>query len=655
MKMLVLKASIISLCCLVLVFGQFPAQAADITGQSTYHTDGRTTPRLDFVTPEAIERKMFVIPSDAMVIGEKTAKSMRNDVLQFLAANSNRYGLTDSAAELKLVDEQESLLGKHYRYQQFLGGREVITGEIVVTVDKNGNVTRVSNNVYPTTTTAAANKNELAVLDQERALDIAWQDLNVEQGAEVLELPSVDLKYWPSENSFMLVYDVMVAVNKPYGYWQYLVDAETGEIIQKQNRATNLGEHEKSGHVERGTGPVADRRNLFRAYELKIVENRMKNLSAPLVEVAAESADGTALVFDGDPVTTLQDATLRDDSLASAFDQAYRTRPLQDLRRESGVFHLDGPWVRIVDFESPTDEPSTSTDGNWTAKRGDTAFNDAMTYYHIDQTQRYIQSLGFANIIARPIEVDANGVSGNDNSYHRPNGVTGKSGILSFGHGCVDDNEDADVIWHEYGHAVHADVAANRWRGGDTRAMGEGFGDYLAATLSLRKENGNAFQTNKVFNWDGIGTGDPNCRGWSGRRVNLSTDVKYDPSRFYSDHQPIGGGAISDELWASPLFQAQLMLIGAGKPPEDGDKIVIQGMFGLSSSGAKMHELAQFTVLAAQSLFPGDIHAATFIRKFQDYNICNPNDSTVCAMPGSPGAPGVAGAGSDGENAAAKR
>ncbi len=56
-----------------------------------------------------------------------------------------------------------------------------------------------------------------------------------------------------------------------------------------------------------------------------------------------------------------------------------------------------------------------------------------------------------------------------------------------MGAGGVDDGEDAEVILHEYGHAVH-DAQVPGW--GDTHeggAMGEGWGDFLAA---VRKELG---------------------------------------------------------------------------------------------------------------------------------------------------------------------
>ena len=61
--------------------------------------------------------------------------------------------------------------------------------------------------------------------------------------------------------------------------------------------------------------------------------------------------------------------------------------------------------------------PSTTTTGNWTAVRGNNAFNDATTYFHIDQNQRYMQSLGFTGttgIQYGSIAADSNGANGDD-------------------------------------------------------------------------------------------------------------------------------------------------------------------------------------------------------------------------------------------------
>ena len=49
--------------------------------------------------------------------------------------------------------------------------------------------------------------------------------------------------------------------------------------------------------------------------------------------------------------------------------------------------------MAIVDWDPPATAPSTTANGQWTASRGNNAFNDVMTYFHIDQNQRYLQAL----------------------------------------------------------------------------------------------------------------------------------------------------------------------------------------------------------------------------------------------------------------------
>jgi len=323
----------------------------------------------------------------------------------------------------------------------------------------------------------------------------------------------------------------------------------------------------------------------------------------------------------------LKDETLTLNSPAAQFDGAYTNVILKDLRKEGGVYRLDGPWVRIVDKEPPSTPPSTSKDGHWSAKRGDNAFNDVMTYYHLDQAQRYLHGLGFASVINRPIEADSDAENGDDNSHHHPS-ANGKAGFLTFGHGCVPDNEDASVIWHEFGHAIHADIVALNWSGGDSGAIGEGFGDYWAASHNLSTQAGKGFKPGRVFKWDGIAS----C--WGGRSVELQ-NFKYDPGRDYGAHQKLdprfgNNSPATDELWSSPLFQAQLALIEKGKKREEADKIVVQSLFGLTSSGFKMRDVAQRIVNTAQKLFPNGPHAAIFLAKFQEYNICPAGVADAC-------------------------
>ena len=76
-----------------------------------------------------------------------------------------------------------------------------------------------------------------------------------------------------------------------------------------------------------------------------------------------------------------------------------------------------------------------------------------MAYYWVTEAQNYIQSLGFGTTYP-PINMESQDVRinqwGADNSYSWD-----KHDVLRFGKGGVDDAEDAEVILHEYGHAIH--------------------------------------------------------------------------------------------------------------------------------------------------------------------------------------------------------
>ena len=104
---------------------------------------------------------------------------------------------------------------------------------------------------------------------------------------------------------------------------------------------------------------LADARS---ARDESIEQQREAERAERLERASLSRANGTGVVFDPDPRTTLRNNFLRDSNGASTFTDAYFTRDLLDIEYTGGNYYLNGPWVNILDWDSPTNPPSTTTD-----------------------------------------------------------------------------------------------------------------------------------------------------------------------------------------------------------------------------------------------------------------------------------------------------
>lgn len=516
----------------------------------------------------------------------------------FLSEHASEFGIHPKLQDLKLVRRQESLLGTHLHYSQFTAGLNVDTASIVVSVLKDSSrIYHVYSTVRPQSELKLVSKVGIGL---ETAYDKAWEHLGV--SGDLMAEPKGELILRDIGKALLPVYRLQLHTTAPYGAWEVDVDAENGKIVEVVDHRINLQNRPLPQFYGKRKA-TRDRQKAFAKWAAS---------KKPAFFAEGERAQGLGRVFEPDPRTSLNRRALEDNNAEADFNDAYFERVLPDISLSAGVYSLKGPWVRIIDFDPPSTPPATTSDGKWLFKRGQNGFNDAMTYYHIDKSQRYIQSLGFKDetgIQFQGIDADSDGVGGDDNSYFQPT-----TNRLSFGHGCVDDNEDADVILHEYGHAINFSINSN-WRGGDTGAMGEGFGDYWAASYSYDSKAGQDFFPFEIYTWDGQGSN----KCWPGRRMNASA-ARYDASRQYGAHSSIPGGFQSDELWATPIFQAHVALRSQGVPRSEIDQIVLQAQFGLGFS-VLMPEMAQSIVATAQLLFPNGPHAEAFRQQFLHHEI----------------------------------
>ena len=122
-------------------------------------------------------------------------------------------------------------------------------------------------------------------------------------------------------------------------------------------------------------------------------------------------------VFDPNPVAKLNDPSLRDrnDAASAVPDAAYTVVDLPDLP-PSGL--LIGPNVAIVDTEQPYTVHADAGE-SLIFDRSQPQFEEVNAYFHIDRSQRYMQSLGFRGerrLVNYAIPVDPHAANGTDNS-----------------------------------------------------------------------------------------------------------------------------------------------------------------------------------------------------------------------------------------------
>jgi hypothetical protein len=427
--------------------------------------------------------------------------------------------ISDGAGDLRLDAQLRTPAGTQVRFTQMHETIPVFRGEVTVTTTDQGTVTMVVNN----------HRNDISVattmpsFNPGQAIHYARQHL----GARGRTLGTPDeatlMVYQDEKAEAHLAYRVTVVCEAPYGDWEVFVDALGGDVLSVTDRFA----------MRSGAGVI----------------------------------DGTGYVYISDPLSAARQS-YGAPGFADAGDadsdslNAYRSLvPLKSLVFEDGVFKLAGPSCTITDIESPADPSffSAPTPDGFRFTRSDPRFEAVMCYYHASLAYQRLLDLGFTIPHLTSIRLDPHGFMGKDNSHYSPTGHW-----ASFGTGGVDDAEDADVIWHEYGHAIIYSLVP-MWGGGETGALGEGFCDYWAGSYSRslgQWPSGDAAY-NWIYNWDG------HNEFWGGRVLD-------DPGTY-----PFGKRSIhaAGQIWSSALMSIQSEI---GR--DITDRLVLSSIFALGSS-----------------------------------------------------------------------
>uniref|UniRef100_UPI001CEC31D5 M4 family metallopeptidase n=1 Tax=Streptomyces sp. NK15101 TaxID=2873261 RepID=UPI001CEC31D5 len=301
----------------------------------------------------------------------------------------------------------------------------------------------------------------------------------------------------------------------------------------------------------------------------------------PSAGASAATAAPQARVFMVNPVQSSGDQTLTDhkDAVGDVPASAYATAALRNLDASGG---LSGKWAVV---RSETGNPAKVADAA-SYDRSDDEFEQVMAYFWVNEAQEYLQGLGFgtelrgANDRVQPVRLNQWGA---DNSF-----FTDKKAEIRFGKGGVDDAEDAEVIVHEYGHAVHHAQVPGFGTSPEAGAIGEAFGDYLAVEVGAHADAKYGWPLKAdlacVADWDSTGySAAPHCL----RRI--------DGTKTYADRE--GEVHADGEIWSRALFDIRNKL-GA----RTADRIIVNAQFGFAAD-TSFKDAALTTVATAQKMY----------------------------------------------------
>ena len=280
-------------------------------------------------------------------------------------------------------------------------------------------------------------------------------------------------------------------------------------------------------------------------------------------------ATGTGLVFKVNPVQSSGNESLTDqnDSATAVPASEYARVAIRNL---DGSGYLRGKWATV---ESATGTPAYSATGVYDYNRHQDQFEQVMGYFWVNQGEEYLQSLGFGSTLPPilkepfPVKIDQ---YGGDNSYE-----TSKPFRVRLGKGGVDDAEDAEVIVHEYGHAVQQDQIPGFGSNEESGSIGEAFGDYFGVSVGLDAagQYGWPVRTDLpcVMDWDSTSyTAEvPHCL----RRLDTNLTVADKTGEVHHDGQ----------IWSRALWDIRQGYVGLRLGTRAWDTTLIDSQFGYAA------------------------------------------------------------------------
>lgn len=364
-------------------------------------------------------------------------------------------------ASLRAVAVREAGTVSYVHFEQQRGGVPIVGSRVTLVWHDGGRLALVDAATYP------------------ESAPIEWGPISGAQAATfaTADLPSgirsepvtVAPAYWPVVRGTELVlraaHRVHFRTEDPPGDWWAVVDARDGTLLARRNVAADL---EVRGRVLADIEPATAGDPVTRA-------------GLPLLNLTLGIGAGTR-------------TTRTDDAGRFRFFDLPAGRYLRRAElRGAGVWVRDAANALRTPSDTLTVTAGDTSDVVWNVTNSSFSQRDA--YHHATIAYRWIRALdpGSAlDTLDLGLELRVDDSSGHCNAYWRGDYFS----FMQAGSGCPSTARIADVVYHEYAHAVTQFCFAPFLIPAD---LNEGLSDYFAATLTGRAEIGLNFRGPGTF------------------------------------------------------------------------------------------------------------------------------------------------------------
>ena len=341
----------------------------------------------------------------------------RENAKTFLRAYSQALSLHPDLADLKVVNVKTGLTRTVTRFQQTFNDFPVLKAFISIHQRPSGRVTTIHTSYISNPFMVGA---ATPLISMKAAKNIAFKGIHRfsnDSWTKLLARTHAELSWFPmGDQSIKLVWTVETQTHNPQGDYYTLVDANTGVRLLQENRSA--------------------------------------------------FAVGTGMANVPNPIQTSGILDLKDNDDATSPELDGQRSAVDLLGLAEGTSLLKGEFVDLATYDSPTCPrldgqcpDADNADRAYFYTRDQPEFEQVVIYNAVDSVQRYLRDIlsfkdeqGNATIRNFPTRAVAHWYT-NDESFYSPLADNGR-GVLYFGDGGVDDAEDADIVVHEFGHAI---------------------------------------------------------------------------------------------------------------------------------------------------------------------------------------------------------